>query len=122
MELAKMDIEPNRVTSETTQWIKQETAKDLVLASLCNVSTSEWPAERKEISVYDGVAYLSHQVIVPSSLQEEMLQKIHKVHQGADSRQIGLECKQKSRKNAFHVDFVPNTLKSNHKNLWNLTQ
>ena len=98
MELAEMDIEPNRVTSETMQRIKQETAKDPVLASLCNLLTSRWPAERKEapeqlrqywsfrdeISVYDGVAYRSHQDIVPS-LREEMLQKIHKAHQGADS-------------------------------------
>lgn len=90
MEIAEMDIEPNRVTSETMQQIKQETAKDSVLASLCDVVASGWPAERKEtpehlrqywsfrdeISVYDGVAYRSHQVIVPSSLREEMLQKI----------------------------------------------
>ena len=99
MELAEMDIEPNRVTSETMQRIKQETAKDPVLVSLCNVITSGWPTERKEapeqlrhywslrdeISIYDGVAYRSHQVIVPSTLREEMLQKIHKAHQGAES-------------------------------------
>ena len=99
LEIAEMDIEPNRITSETMQQIKQETAKDSVLASLCDVVASGWPAERKEtpehlrqywsfrdeISVYDGVAYRSHQVIVPSSLREEMLQKIHKAHQGVDS-------------------------------------
>ncbi|XP_022800929.1 uncharacterized protein K02A2.6-like [Stylophora pistillata] len=99
MELAEMDIEPNSATFETMQRIKQETAKDPVLASLCNVITSGWPAERKEapeqlrqywsfrdeISIYDGVAYRSHQVIVPSTLREEMLQKIHKAHLGADS-------------------------------------
>ena len=48
MELAEMDIEPNRVTSETIQRIKQETAIDPVLASLCNEVTSGWPAKRKE--------------------------------------------------------------------------
>ena len=31
------------------------------------------------------MVYRSHQVIVPISLREEMLQKIHKAHQGADS-------------------------------------
>ena len=86
LEIAEMDIEPNRITSETMQQIKQETAKDSVLASLCDVVASGWPAERKEtpehlrqywsfrneISVYDGVAYRSHQVIVPSSLREGM--------------------------------------------------
>ena len=40
LEIAEMDIEPNRVTSETMQRIKQETAKDLVLASLCDVVAS----------------------------------------------------------------------------------
>ena len=99
LEIAEMDIEQNRVTSETMQRIKQETAKDSVLASLCDVVASGWPAERKEtpehlrqywgfrdeISVYDGVVYRSHQVIIfPSSLREEMLHKIHKAHQGAD--------------------------------------
>ena len=82
MELAEMDIEPNRVTPEAMQRITQETAKDPVLASLYSVITSGWSAERKEtpeqlrqywsfrddISVYDGVAYRSHQGIVPSSL------------------------------------------------------
>ena len=61
------------------QQIEQENAEDSVLASLCDVVASAWPAERKEtpehltqywsfrdeISVYDGVAYRSHQVIVP---------------------------------------------------------
>ena len=48
LEIAETDIEPNRVTSETMQRIKQETAKDSVLASLCDVVASGWPAERKE--------------------------------------------------------------------------
>ena len=47
LEIAEMDIEPNRITSETMQQIK-ETAKDSVLASLCDVVASGWPAERKE--------------------------------------------------------------------------
>ena len=77
-------IEPDRVTSERMQRIKQETAKDPVLAFLCNVLTRKEAPEqlrqywsfRDEISVHDGVAYRSHQVIVPSSLREEMLHKI----------------------------------------------
>ena len=58
-----------------------------------------WPSELKEapevlklywifrdaISVYDGVLYRSHQEIVPATVRDEMLQKIHKAHQGADS-------------------------------------
>ena len=92
VEITEVDIEQNRVTSETMQRVKQETAKDPVLAALCDVVATWWPAERKEtpehlrrywsfrdeISVYDGVVYRSHQIIVPSSLREEMLHKIHK--------------------------------------------
>ena len=37
VEIAEMDIEPNRVTTETMQRIKQETAKDPVLTALCDV-------------------------------------------------------------------------------------
>ena len=48
LEIAEMDIEPSRVTSETMQRIKQETEKNLVLASLCDVVACGWPAERKE--------------------------------------------------------------------------
>ena len=40
---------------------------------------------KDEISVYDGVLFKSHQVIVPALLRPELLQKIHKAHQGADS-------------------------------------
>ena len=94
-----MDIAQSRVTSETIQRFKQETAKDPVLAALCDVVATGWPAESKEapehlrqywsfrdgISVYDGVVHRSHQVMFPSSLREEMLHKIHKAHQGADS-------------------------------------
>ena len=94
-----MDPEPNRVTPYTLQQIRQETAKDPVLASLHMVIMNGWPSERKEApevlrlywnfrdenSVYDGFLYRSHEVIVPATLRDEMLQKIHKAHQGADS-------------------------------------
>ena len=43
LEIAEMNIEPNRVTSETMKKIKQETGKDSVLASLCDVVASGWP-------------------------------------------------------------------------------
>lgn len=69
LEIAEMDIEPNRVTSKTMQQIKQKTAKNSVLASLFDFVASGWP----EFQRRDGVAYRSHQVIVPSSLREEVL-------------------------------------------------
>ena len=99
LEIAEMDLEPNQVTPDTLKRIRRETAKDPVLAPLHMVIMNGWPSERKEtpeplrlywnfrdeISVFDGVLYRSHQVIVPAVLRDEMLQKIHKAHQGADS-------------------------------------
>ena len=99
LELEEMDLTPNRVTADTLKRIRRETAKDPVLTALQTVVTSGWPSERKvapeelgvywnfrdELSVYDDVLYKSHQVIVPASLRPEMLRKIHKAHQGADS-------------------------------------
>ena len=95
LELAEMDFVPNRVTADTLMRIRRET-EDPVLAALHPVIMNGWPSERKEapeelrvywnfrdeISVYDGVLYRSHQVIVPASLLPEMLRKIHKAHQG----------------------------------------
>ena len=94
-----MDLTPNWVTADTLKRIRQETAKDPVLAALQTVVTNGWRSERKEapeelrvywnfrdeLSVYDDVLYKSHQVIVPASLRPKMLRKIHKAHQGADS-------------------------------------
>ena len=99
VELAQMDLGANRVTVETMNQITEETSKDPVVAVLHKVVLSGWPSERKEvpeqikiywdsrdeITVYDGILYTSHQVIVPASLRPEMLRKIYKALQGADS-------------------------------------
>ena len=89
LEMAEMEFEPNQVTPDTLQRIRRETAKDPVLAALHTMVMNGWPSERKEvpeqlrlywnfrdeISVYDDVLYRSHQVIVPATLRDEMLQK-----------------------------------------------
>ena len=94
-----MDLKPNQVTADTLQRIRSETSKDPTLMTLHQMVMNGWPEERKEvpeqlrlycgyrdeISVYDGVLFKSHQVIVPASLRAEMLKKIHKAHQGPDS-------------------------------------
>ena len=48
LKIAEMDIQPSRLTPQTMQRINQETAKDSVLASVCDVVASGCPAERKE--------------------------------------------------------------------------
>ena len=95
VELAQMDLAANSVTVETMNQIREDTSKDSVLAVLHQVVLSGWPSERKEvpdqirvywdsrdeITMYYGILYKSHQVIVPTSLQSEMLRKIHEAHQ-----------------------------------------
>jgi len=48
LEIAEMDLEPNRVTPDTLKRIRQETAKDPVLAALHTMVMKGWPSERKE--------------------------------------------------------------------------
>ena len=90
---------PNLVKPGTMNQIRKETVKYPSLMTLNKVILGGWPSQksevldeiraywdfRDEISVYDGVLFKSHQVIVPASLRPELLQKIHKAHQGADS-------------------------------------
>ena len=79
--------------------VREETGKDPSLVTLNKLALGGWPSQmsevpdeiraywdfRDEISVYDGVLFKSDQVIAPASLRPELLQKIHKAHQGADS-------------------------------------
>ena len=49
LELAQIDLTPNRITADTMSCIKEETAKDPVLTVLHKVVLSSWPSERKEV-------------------------------------------------------------------------
>ncbi|PFX13729.1 Retrovirus-related Pol polyprotein [Stylophora pistillata] len=96
--LIQMDLSSNLVKPGTMNQIRKETEKDPSLMTLNNMVLDGWPHQksevpeeiraywdvRDEISVYDGVLFKSHQVIVPASLRPELLQKIHKAHQGAN--------------------------------------
>ena len=99
VDLTQMDLSPNLVKPGTMNQIREENGKDPSLMALNKVVLGGWPSQksevpeqiraywdfRDEISVYDGVLFKSHQVIVPALLRPELLQKIHKAHQGADS-------------------------------------
>ena len=90
---------PNLVKPGTMNQIRKETVKYPSLMTLNKVILGGWPSQksevldeiraywdfRDEISVYNGVLFKSHQVIVPVSLRPELLHKVHKAHQGADS-------------------------------------
>ena len=99
VDLTQMDLSPNLVKPGTMNQIREETGKDPSLMTLNKVVLGGWPSQksevpeqiraywdfRDEISVYNGVLFKSHKVIVPKVLRPELLQNVHKAHQGADS-------------------------------------
>lgn len=99
IELSAMDLKPSNLSSVTFERLKKETSSDTVLNSLYEIVQKGWPSDkvllpanlrpywsyRDEITVHNGVLMKSHQVVIPSSMRQEMLIKIHKAYQGADS-------------------------------------
>ena len=87
------------VTSGTFQRLQRETSTNIAISALYKMVKQGLPSDkallppeirayrsfRDEISIHEGVLSKSDQVIIPSSLRKEMLTKIHKAHQGADS-------------------------------------
>ena len=116
-----MDNEPNRITSETMQQIKEETAKDFVSASLCDVAASGWPAERKETPEHLRVGV--SETRFPFTMAWPIAYCSLPRYVGVDSStRRAREClfwprmQAAIKENAFHVDFVPDMLASDHKN------
>ena len=99
MELSSMDLKPPNLSNVTLERLKEEVSSDATLKSLYETVLKGWPLDRAllpadlwpcwsfrdEISIDNGVLLKSHQVIIPPSMRQEMLNKIHKAHQGADS-------------------------------------
>ena len=119
-----MDNEPIRITSETMQQIKEETAKDSVPASLCDVAASGWPAERKETPEHLRVGVSETRSLFTMAWPIALI-KLSSLprYVGVDSNtRRAREClfwprmKAAIKENAFHVDFVPDMLASDHKN------
>ena len=99
VELEQMGLKPATMSDCTLNKMKEETRKDQTLKCLLETVRKGWPSDklmlppcirqywffREEITLYEGVLLKTHQVIVPTVLRKEMLEKIHKSHQGADS-------------------------------------
>ncbi|XP_028394422.1 uncharacterized protein K02A2.6-like [Dendronephthya gigantea] len=99
MELSSMDLRPPNLSNVTFERLKEEVSSDVTMKSLYETVLKGWPLDRAllpvdlrpywsfrdEITVDKGILLKSHQVIIPSSMRQEMLNKIHKAHQGADS-------------------------------------
>ncbi len=99
--LAVEDCPPDysRITPRTLAQVKQHTAASPDLLELCSVIAKGWPdlksqlsiplhpywTFRDEMTVHDGVVYKGQQVLIPPSLVNDMLEKVHAAHLGAES-------------------------------------
>lgn len=89
-----LNASPTRIAQ-----IKEETAKDGKLLSLCSIITQGWPDTRSdcpvhlhafwnyhdELTVADGIILKGTCILIPKSLQADVLQQLHYVHQGANN-------------------------------------
>jgi len=87
-----------RLTEPTETELREETQKDRGLAALCQTIIHGWPEKshlddilrpywsyRDELTMNNGIVYKGQQVMVPQSMQQSMLKKIHVNHLGAES-------------------------------------
>ena len=92
--ISAIDVIP--FSTEKQQILKEQTAKDSDLQTLMTVINIGWPEERHkvptcitpyfdirdELACYDGILFKGDKVIIPHSMQKEMLALIHEGHFG----------------------------------------
>ena len=88
-----------RLQETSENHLREETSKDVTLATLYKVIVHGWPEDRSVISEslrpywnfrdklsgQNSIIYKGMQVMVPQSMRKEMLRKIHANHFGAES-------------------------------------
>ena len=93
------------ISPEKYAQFQRETAKDLELKALSSVILKGWPDNREDVSpavrqywsyrdeltCLDGLLFKGDKIVVPKTLQSEMLEKIHETHQGI------VKCKNRAR-------------------------
>ena len=99
-----LNASPTRVRQ-----IQKETAKDPYLTSLRSIISHGWPDKRSEcpphlhgywnyrdeLTVYDGLTFKGTHIVIPKSLQSEVLKQIHYAHQGSE------KCKLRAKGSVF---------------------
>ena len=97
------------ISPEKYAQFQRETAKDLELKALSSVILKGWPDNREDVSpavrqywsyrdeltCLDGLLFKGDKIIVPKTLQSEMLEKIHETHLGI------VKCKNRARQVLF---------------------
>ena len=96
-----------RFTDKKLQQLREQTARDATLTSLLTVITQGWPDTiqdltpdlrpywnvRDQLSVTDGIAVKGSQIVIPPSLQSDMLTTLHTAHLGIEkTKLLAKEC------------------------------
>ena len=95
-----LDVKINFVqfSSDKLKQIQQETSKDPVLSALKDIIIDCWPESQKqlptqlrpywsyrdELSVENGLILKGSRIVIPDTMHEDILSKIHAGHQGAE--------------------------------------
>ena len=93
------------VSTDRLERVSEETQKDESLSALSENITRGWPKYHKDchplimqywpvrgkIILIDGVLYYNSRIVIPMSLRQEMLMKVHETHLGID------KCKLRAR-------------------------
>ena len=93
------------VSADRLKRIREETQKDGCLSKLSENVIRGWPKYHKdchplirqywhirgEITSIDGILYYNSRIVIPMSLRQEMLRKVHETHLGMD------KCKSRAR-------------------------
>ena len=97
------------VSSTRVPQIQEETAKDTSLSALSAIIAKGWPEKRsecpahlhpywnycEELTVSNGMILKGSRIIIPKSLQADVLQQLHYAHQGAE------KCKLRAKGSVF---------------------
>lgn len=87
------------ISTARLEELRKHTAEDEVLQTLCTVIQSGWPTKehgirpalrpyfpyRDELTVENGIVMKGHKTVIPSSLQREYINIVHKGHPGLES-------------------------------------
>ena len=120
------------ISPEKYAQFQRETAKDLELKALSSVILKGWPDNREDVSpavrqywsyrdeltCLDGLLFKGDKIVVPKTLQSEMLEKIRETHQGIvkrknRARQVRNVCTHRSDCGSLRI--VCRTLESKRK-------
>lgn len=86
------------ISDERVETIRDETQKDVKLQKLTSIIINGWPDQaqqvqadvraffkhRQELSVIEGLVFKGHRIVIPDTLQADMINRLHHAHHGVE--------------------------------------